>query len=184
MICPTCGAEIADNSKLCLMCGNSVLSSENVQTSSLHSSDNQSPEQQVHASTVSATNNEANPNKKGLTPNIPALLASIVFLIGSFLPYYGVTIFGIKGDVSLVDGSDGVFFILVGGFAIISALLGSRTLLIVSGGLALLLAGFEGYHVFHKAEYAALYSREVGYYCTLVGSIATIASGLLWKNKD
>lgn len=182
MICPTCGSEIADNSKYCNSCGNPIAALDNTQSVATQGSDYQSSAQVFQVPTTNAETNL--PNKKTKKPNIPGLFAGIAYILGAFLPYAGASIFGIKTTISLIDGADSVFFIAAGILAIICAIRSSKTWLIVVGGIALLLAGAEGYNVFHDAEYAALYSREIGYFCTLIGSIGIIASGLFWNNPN
>ena len=181
MICPTCGAETADNTKFCSMCGSPITTIGDTQSVGAQPADYQLAEQQVPAP---VTNDVASPNKKISKPNKPGLAAAIVFLLGIFLPFASFTVFGVKGEVSLIDGKDAMIFIPIGVAAVISAWCGSKKWLIIVGGIALLLAGFEGYHTFHEAEYAALYSRGIGYFCTLIGSIGAIASGFLWKNPE
>lgn len=163
------------------MCGSPLSTMEDSQSEGAQPSNYQVAEQQVSAPVA---NDVASPNKKISKPNKPGLAAAIVFLLGAFLPYASFSLFGGKTEISLVDGDDGVFFILVGVAALISAWCGSKKWLIIVGGIALLLAGFEGYHAFHEAEYAALYNREIGYFCTLIGSIGAVASGFLWKSPE
>lgn len=171
MICPRCGSKLSDDAVTCGLCGQPV---SNMAYPVVPAPTGSGMPQNTVA---------ANSNRK---LNVPGLVASLLFALGVFLPYVSVNLLIATGEFSLIEGEDGILFLAVAIGAVIASLVGTKAMnivLIVLGVIAVLFVFVEAYHTFHELEYAALYSRNIGYYCTLFGSIGILGSGIYGLTK-
>lgn len=154
MYCQKCGNLMPDDSKECEKCGAIIMRSHIVQ-----------PVKDV---------------KKSKLPNFIAIIAAIVLALGAFLPYASVSIFGISKSTSLLDGGDGIFFLVAAVIALIFALFNLNVGVIIMGVISIGLAVFEAV-TFENSNTDALglLNKEIGYYLMIIGAIAVFVSGII-----
>ena len=155
MYCQKCGNLIPADSKECEKCGAIIISNHIVQP-------------------------VAQPVKKSKLPNFIAIIAAIVLALGAFLPYASVSIFGISKSTSLLDGGDGIFFLVAAGIALLFALFNLNIGVIIMGVISVGLAVFEAV-TFENSNTDALglLNKEIGYYLMIIGAIAVFVSGII-----
>ncbi len=164
MICPKCGSKLLNEAESCSLCGY-VFSDDT---------------KEVAAVPVNDGGNAASVGKKRKA-NMPGVISGALFLLSIFLPFATFSIFGAEVRIAMIDGEDCIFYIALAVLAVVFAshfFTKGNVGLIIVGVLAVILAVGEGVHTFHEAEYAAIYSRGIGYILSLVSSAGILGSGI------
>ncbi len=118
--------------------------------------------------------------------NIFGIIASVVLLLSSFLPFVSVDVFGSSLSASLMDGPDGIIVIIVAIVGIVFSLLGIDIATIIAGVVAMIIFFVENAQfseVTGDDEFGALAAAMIdkgpGYYFLLLGSICLIIAGII-----
>ena len=126
---------------------------------------------------------ETNVKKK----NIPACITAGLLALSAILPFVSVSFLGTNISKSLLDGGDGIFFIIIAIISLILALKNKNVGVIVTGIIATLLAAFEIGHmnsILGDNEYSVLVQKGLGFYLLIISSIGIIITGVIGKNKN
>lgn len=108
------------------------------------------------------------------------LIASAVVILSTFLPYATVSLFGFSESVSLLEGGDGWFFIAASAVAIVGVLINKPILPLVGGVITALISLFEIVDMKTQlGDYSSMVDMSMGFYLSLVGSIALAVLGVL-----
>lgn len=120
---------------------------------------------------------------KGNQTKLMVLIGSIAAIIGCFMPFYKVSVWGISESVSYIEG-DGVIAIILAVAAIVLAVLNLQKFSLIPASIAMivLIVDISG------ANDAAMGfgSLSIGAYVLLLGTILSIVGGILafvWKIK-
>ena len=167
MFCPSCGKEIPEGATFCPNCGATVRKA---------SSPANSPNRQLTFPGII--------NKSKM--NIFGIIASVVLLLSSFLPFVSVDVFGSSLSASLMDGPDGIIVIIVAIAGIVFSLLGIDIATIIAGAVAMIIFFVENAQFSEAtgddefgALAAAMIDKGAGYYFLLLGSICLIIAGII-----
>ena len=167
MYCKSCGEPNPDGVKFCTNCGKSM-----AEVGEFLNSHQQSAE------TVKASA----PRRSLLVkPNLPAIIAGALICISVFLPFVKVELFGVAVDGSLMDGTDGVIFLVVAAIGILFAVLGINLAVAITGAVSVVLFLIEN-SALNDDLYALasqLAIKQSGYYLLLAGCIAMLLAGLV-----
>ena len=130
-------------------------------------------------------------NKNGLKINfnplsIAVIAASIVVLIGCYLPWAELSSFGMSETAHVGGSKDFIFFIVLVILACVGSLL-SKSVLTVCAGIALTFISWREIQNC-KDEYDGLFGIElntkVGFYITIIASLAILAIGIFSLIKE
>jgi hypothetical protein len=173
MYCSSCGKENADGAAFCSSCGKAL----NASSTSTNSPD-------IFGKIERATVNAPVSTKSKL--NIYGLIASIVIILSTFLPFISVSFFGTKASKSLIDG-DGVFFIIIAAVGILFSILGKNIIVTIAGILSTILFFIENSSMTSSLDSddtwgelaKSLIQKEFGYYLLAIGSIGLIIAGIV-----
>ena len=145
--CKKCGAALEPGAKTCSRCGAPV-------------------EDDEYRPAPSSNSNIA-------VVNLGILVAGVVLILSTFLPYVSVSVFGFTQSASLIEGGDGAIFIALGIAAIACAVLKKPLPTLVAGVAAALLSFVELADANSKlGDYAAFVSKGMGFYLNLLAAIA------------
>lgn len=171
MFCHNCGKEIPEGAQFCTNCGTPVGGT--------------SPAENSAATPVSATTAPAAAGKKSKM-NMIGIIAGAVVALATFLPFVSVSVFGTSISQSLMDGGDGIIYLIVAAVAIVCAALGFNIVVIITGMISLILFFIENSSLkdvtsdSYLGELASsLIQKGAGYYLILIGSIALIVAGVM-----
>ena len=165
MFCPTCGKELSDGATFCPGCGTALNGKSGA--------------------------NGANSQKTSSKffdlsrMNIIGIVASIAVLLAVFLPFASIDIFGTKESVSLIDGSDGILFIIIAVAGAVFSVLNLNIVVIIAGAISTVFffienANLSGSDADELTQLAAsMIQKEFGYYLLIIGSIGLIVAGLV-----
>ena len=157
MFCSNCGALIDENASVCENCGTPI------------------PKQNLMDNTPQEELKETKKRK----PNFISVGGAAGLALGAFLPFVSISFFGMKNSVSLIDGGDGIFFIILAVIAVALAMFGKNVGVTVTGVLSVALALFEANNIKNNdSEYAAFINREAGYYLLILGAIVILGAGI------
>ena len=158
MFCSNCGKLIDENAEVCENCGTPI------------------PKQNMTDNTPQLEQKETKKRKK---PNYIAMGGAAALALGAFLPFVSISFFGMKNSVSLIDGGDGILFIILAVIVAALSMFGKNIGVTVTGILSVALALFEANHIKNNdSEYAALINREAGYYLLILGAIVILGAGI------
>lgn len=167
--CEKCGAPLEQGVKFCAKCGAPV-------------ADNQT-KTAVLTKPAGMSVNVKSPLTLGM------LIAGAVVILSTFLPYVSVSLFGYTQSQSLLNGGDGVFFIVLAAAAMVLAVLNKPTIAMVCSVITGALSIFELTDANSKlGDYSALVDKGAGCYLNLLGGVALAAISVVWflsarKNK-
>lgn len=126
---------------------------------------------------VQGTQTKANQTK------LMVLIGSIATIIGCFMPFYTVSVFGYSESVSYTEG-DGIFAIILAIGAIVLAVLNLQKFSLIPAAITLLMVIVE---LINANDVASGFgSVGIGAYVVIIGAIVTIVGGVLafmWKIK-
>jgi len=165
--CPHCHQELNDTETFCESCGKAV-----------------PVEKMPNGFYVSKGEKENSEKDKELSPNIPAIVASICLVISTFLPYYSTT-FGDTETFTVLQNETGkasgnIILLIIAAFALISAIFNQNYGVASMGGFSI--ACIIGNHlsVVGKIKDSMLdgfFHWEIGFYCLYISAIAIILAG-------
>ena len=163
----SCGEPNPDGVKFCTNCGKSM-----AEVGEFLNSHQQSLE----------TGNTVPQRRSFLVkPNLLAVIAGVLICISVFLPFVKVELFGVAVDGSLMDGTDGVIFIVVAAIGMLFAVLGINLAVAITGAVTVVLFLIEN-SALNDDLYAMASQLAVkmsGYYLLLAGCIAMLIAGLV-----
>lgn len=170
MVCPNCGGEVQNGANSCWLCG-TVLSQP-------QTTYNPAQYQEAYFANQAASNTYK--NSSNAQANIPAIISAIVMAGSTILPYGKVSVWGFSSSVSLMDGGDGWFFLVLGVFALLMAALNKNVGVVVFGVISVGLAIFEMADFADKraSEYGVFLDKGIGYYGMIVGAVGIFAAGI------
>lgn len=167
MYCKACGEQNPDGVKFCTNCGKSMTEVGEFLNS--------------HNSPAEA--GKVKPKRRSLLvkPNLIAIVAGVLIAIAVFLPFVKVEMFGYEIDGSLMDGTDGVIFMVVAAIGMLFALLGINLAVAITGAVSIVLFFIENSalndDLYAMASQVAV--RLNGYYLLLAGCILMLLGGLV-----
>jgi hypothetical protein len=114
--------------------------------------------------------------------NVLAIICAVILAIATMLPFGTASFWGMKSEYSLMDGSDGWFFIVVAlitlGFALKNVNIG----IIVIGVIGLFLMYIELTSFADNvasSEYGSIIQKGAGYYLLVLGMVGVLVSGIV-----
>ena len=187
MYCSTCGNKLADGALFCSNCGTPInqlgtpspnVAGQPVIPSAYYAQP--APPVMTNAPVPLATNSMQNSGKPSRHLNVFEVVSAIVFIIAIFLPYVSASLLGARAEKSLIDGRDGIFFIVIGLGMFILSLIKREIPSLVIGTLAVGLVILEALlsFRFNDNEYKELLSRGIGYYLLLFSSLAYMGASI------
>ena len=107
-------------------------------------------------------------------------VAAALLIVAVFLPYASASVLGTSFSASLIDGSDGIFFIAIAIVSIIFTLLNKGLIEMICGVAACVLSLFElvSWNA-QVGELSDIISKGSGFYLMLIASIAMLVIGIL-----
>lgn len=117
----------------------------------------------------------------GWTPlRICMVVAAALLILAVFLPFASTSVFGTTFSVSLIEGSDGVFFIVIAAVAIVFTLLNKCLVEMICGIAACVLSIFEliSWNT-QVGELSGVISKGFGFFLMFIASIAMLVVGIL-----
>ena len=108
---------------------------------------------------------------------IGVLVASVVMILSTFLPF--VSVLGYDISLLFTDGSqtgDGIIVVALGVVCIVFALLNKRVPLLVAGVASF---AFAIYEVSQMGQFGGLVSKEIGYWLLLLSAIVLLILSIL-----
>ncbi len=163
MFCHNCGKEIPEGAQFCTNCGTPV------------GAPAPASEPVVPVATA-----------KKSKMNIIGIIAGAVVALAAFLPFVSVSFFGTTMSKSLMNGGDGILYLIVAALAILFACLGKNIIVGITGVISLVLFFIENSSLndVAKDDYlgelaSSLVQKGAGYYLILIGSIALIVAGVV-----
>ena len=130
MYCRNCGTQVPDNAVFCKNCGKRVSRSDNTGS-------DQQPVIDVDA-------NPADTHKasKSLTlfakPNVIGLIASVAIGMSVFFPFISTVSHDVIQENSLIDGVDGVIFLIVAAAGLLFSAFGRNIAVLATGTFAMI----------------------------------------------
>lgn len=122
-----------------------------------------------------------NCKKKNIKSKITVILGAIIMIVGCFMPFYKVSIFGLTTGVALADGDDGKIVIA---FTVVIILLAIFKLIKLSIIFAIIniCITFADLSGFNNEELYGLIDIGVGAYIIIIGAIMVIIGSVIgWK---
>lgn len=172
MFCPKCGSEVEAGKNFCGKCGSPI----NGNQSGIAPNTPQINNQQGFVPQPFMNMPQTIQKQK----NIPAAVSGAVFALGSFLPFISASVLGFSQSITLMKGGDGIISLILGGLAILFALLGKNVAVTVVGAFSAIFSLFEIGNVGNavSSEYGAIVKKEIGYWCIVLGGLAILACGI------
>ncbi len=165
--CKACGAQNTDDVKYCTNCGRSMTETDEFR---------QSDKLTVEAPDAAA------PHKSLLVkPNLLAIIAGVVICISVFLPFVNIDIFGYSLDGSLMDGTDGMIFIVVAAIGMLFAVLGVNFAVAITGAVSVVMFLIENSALKDDLYYMTTQpaARQSGFYLLIAGCILMAVAGII-----
>ena len=166
MNCSNCGAWNSDDAQFCSKCG---------------------------APLNTPINTEQAVEQTGEINGI-GLIASLVLIASAFLPLYSVNVFGTKVNITLIDGTDWIIMVLLGGLGILFSIkdkgihqslcgvLGAAYFLYITISVRGILSSSSSSEL-ASAIAQRMLERGSGYFALLLGSIGLIVAGMISKKN-
>lgn len=153
--CRNCGTPLSDEATFCGKCGTPV--------------------------SVSAVPDLPSRTSLGGDPlKLGVIIAGVLVVLSTFLPYASVSMFGFSQSVSLIDGGDGFIFIATAAVAIVGVLINKRILTLIGGIVTAFLALFELVNMNSElGDLAGMVDKGFGFYLSILASIVLAVLGVL-----
>ena len=173
MFCPSCGKEISDGATFCPGCGSPIKAKAGA------------------TGTVGMTGMAGSNAQQSLSGifnkskmNIYGIIASALILLSVFLPFVSVDFFGTKMSVSLLDGSDGILFIIIAIVGAVVSVLGKNIIVIITGAVSTLFFFIENANLSGDDDYyselaSSMLQKGPGYFFLLIGSLGLLIAGIV-----
>lgn len=179
MYCSNCGTQYDDSAKFCPSCG---APSTAESTANYSNYNNQNTYQ--YTGPMGQTNTPAVSK-----PNIIGIVAGVLAILCTFLPYVKASFLGLSESESLIGGGDGVFFIILGILAIVFSVLNKEKIFIGVAVATCLLTIFEIVDFNNQVDENILgdiIEKGFGYYLMIIAAIVMAAAVPAWKviNKN
>ena len=167
MYCKECGAQNPDDVKYCTNCGKSM--TEVIE--------------KIDAGQVVIDAPGAAVPRKSLFAkvNLLAIIAGILICVSVFLPFVKIDIFGYSVESSLMDGSDGMIFIVVAAIGMLFAVLGINLAVAITGAVTVVLFLIENSALKDDLYYLTIQPavRQSGFYLLIAGCILMVIAGIV-----
>ena len=154
MFCNKCGATLNDGATFCTNCGASTM--ENIDYSS---------------------GSYAFSKPKGGV-NIFVIIAAVILALGTLLPCYSISFFGMEESVAYIEG-DGIFVLIAAVIAIVLAIVRKEKFACIPAAISIiLLIVFSS-----EVSKVGVGSYGIGYYMMWIGAVASAVLPFVNTNK-
>ncbi|MBR4314513.1 MAG: zinc-ribbon domain-containing protein [Lachnospiraceae bacterium] len=179
MYCNKCGNQIKDDALFCDKCGAKIEKNNSENNASNVNNENVSSEQNANIIT---------PSKNF---DLLIIVAAILSIISTFLPFITISFFGTPLQKSYFDG-DGKIIVIISILAIVFSVLNKKIAVIVCGIINLSILIFDTFNItsFAGQNEAAneivksMIIKGPGYYLLFIASIGLVAAGVYSKFKE
>lgn len=92
-----------------------------------------------------------------------------------------------KQSVSLIQGGDGIFFIILAAVALVFTLLNKKLPVLIASALSVLLVIIEIVSFSKQVDanyYGSLIHRSVGFFLMIIGAVVLLAGAVMNKKND
>lgn len=187
--CIKCGQELKENDVFCPQCGTPIQKKESDNSFAQNAANMQEQAKSTFQDIKSTTTDFIHNDRSGFVDkfigqnNVVGLLACALILIGNFLPFASVSLYGYSQSVSLMDsGKDGIIFLVAAIVTIVLIILKNDLLALIAG---IITGGLGIYEILHTnsqlGSYAAFVDKGAGYYLLLIGAVLLLASVIVKK---
>ena len=170
MYCTKCGRELPDGVELCTQCYIPTESGEQGKINPVQKEDNTSK------------------IKNNRLPLYFSIIACIILILSTLLPFVSIKILGLKTDIALIKG-DGKIFIAIALISLFLSFMKKYIGVIVMGVLSVAFSFLATHSITHtnvktdndfgfSIDYSALIHKEIGFYLMFLGSILIFAVGI------
>lgn len=177
MFCGQCGTPNKDDAKFCASCGAPLKA---VSTASPSSSSSFTDT----VSSAASTFKDSAIEKSSKAMDIPAIIGSILLIISLFLPFATVDFF-VTESVSLMDSSNGIFFLILAVLVIVFAALKKDILVLIFSaitfGLMLIIVIDFNSSLGDLSYYANVITKNIGFYLLIISSLIMLGSPIVKK---
>ncbi len=116
-----------------------------------------------------------------------SLAGCVILILCTFLPYATAELLGMKESVTLIEGGDGIFFIILAALALVFTFLDKKIIVLIASALTVLITIVE-ISAFSKQIDANIYGsmihRSVGFFLMIIGTIVLVVGAILDKKNN
>lgn len=175
--CAKCGKELSDAARCCSVCGGAP-----TDTPPAHPVQ---PAQSAKPVTAFSGDSVSGIWKLFLPANLLGILGCVIVLFSVFLTFVSVSLWGFSRSVSLMDGDDGMIFLVAAVIGAVLCFIGKPVVQIVSLVYSCLLAIMALYETSNMdsalgdmGSYSSMVQRGAGYYLLIIGALVYLLSAV------
>lgn len=111
---------------------------------------------------------------------IAGIASAVIFAMGALFPFVSMEFFGTKMSKSLINTSDGIFFILDAVLFAVTMFLSEKISLYICAATAVILtiADTQSFFSSNTAELSDVVTKGFGFYCVIIGAVLMVASAV------
>lgn len=111
---------------------------------------------------------------------IAGIGSAVIFAMGALFPFVSMEFFGTKMSKSLINTSDGIFFILDAVLFAVTMFLSEKISLYICAATAVILtiADTQSFFGSNTAELSDVVTKGFGFYCVIIGVVLMVASAV------
>lgn len=111
---------------------------------------------------------------------IAGIASAVIFAMGALFPFISMEFFGTKMSKSLINTSDGIFFILDAVLFAVTMFLSEKISLYICAATAVILtiADTQSFFGSNTAELSDVVTKGFGFYCVIIGAVLMVASAV------
>lgn len=111
---------------------------------------------------------------------IAGIASAVIFAMGALFPFVSMEFFGTKMSKSLINTSDGIFFILDAVLFAVTMFLSEKISLYICAATAVILtiADTQSFFGSNTAELSDVVTKGFGFYCVIIGAVLMVASAV------
>lgn len=189
--CIKCGQELQPDDAFCPNCGTAVEKDNHSNTQSFAQNATQMQDQakntinDIKNTTMDFISNDKTGflDKFVKQNNVVGIFSCLLIILGCFLPFASVSVFGYSQSVSLMsDGKDGIIFLVASIITIAMILIKKDILALITG---IITGGLGIYEIIYTNNqlnsYSSMIDKGMGYYFLMIGAVILIISVLAKK---
>jgi hypothetical protein len=175
--CTSCGTRVRKNDMFCPICGNRIDGYEYIQV------EDSTP----YNDAVSYPKQEPVEKQGSSIGKTIGIIGALSLIASAFLPFASFEVLGFGETITLLDGGDGIFFLIAGIIVLILFLANSKVLLfftaVAVGGLSYFEYNATMETLNEMGVFAGLADKQVGFYAMILGAVF-VAIGALLSQVD
>lgn len=111
---------------------------------------------------------------------IAGIASAVIFAMGALFPFVSMEFFGTKMSKSLINTSDGIFFILDAVLFAVTMFLSEKISLYICAATAVILtiADTQSFFGSNTAELSDVVTKGFGFYCVIIGAVLMVSSAV------